>query len=141
MDEADSLFLKFKQAADDSLSLTSSNAESIFVEGMITLMLSRMSHGLHHPGKCRDPCRRVHGTRLSSPEQCPLALPSDPYTASLRSEIESDTHEFEAESWSLSVDPAYAKKQKREVVKRQDVLYGRRPRAAAAAFHAPSLPF
>ncbi|XP_008049050.2 rho guanine nucleotide exchange factor 18 [Carlito syrichta] len=79
MDEADSVFLKFKLAADDSLSLTSSNAESIFVE--------------------------------------------DPYTASLRNEIESDSHEFEAESWSLAVDPAYAKKQKREVVKRQDVLY------------------
>ncbi|XP_005632985.2 rho guanine nucleotide exchange factor 18 isoform X1 [Canis lupus familiaris] len=79
MDEADSVFLKFKQAADDSLSLTSSNAEPIFVE---------------------DPC-----------------------TASLRSEIESDAREFEAESWSLSVDAAYAKKQKREVVKRQDVLY------------------
>ncbi|XP_023601771.1 rho guanine nucleotide exchange factor 18 isoform X3 [Myotis lucifugus] len=79
MDEADSVFLKFKQAADDSLSLTSSNAESIFVE--------------------------------------------DPYTASLRSEIESDAHEFEAESWSLSVDPAYAKEQKKEVAKRQDVIY------------------
>uniref|UniRef100_H0WKN8 Rho/Rac guanine nucleotide exchange factor 18 n=1 Tax=Otolemur garnettii TaxID=30611 RepID=H0WKN8_OTOGA len=79
MDEADSVFLKFKQAADDSLSLTSSNTESIFVE--------------------------------------------DPYAASLRSEIESDSHEFEAESWSLAVDLAYAKKQKREVVKRQDVLY------------------
>ncbi|XP_036168263.1 rho guanine nucleotide exchange factor 18 isoform X2 [Myotis myotis] len=79
MDEADSVFLKFKQVADDSLSLTSSNAESIFVE--------------------------------------------DPYTASLRSEIESDAHEFEAESWSLSVDPAYAKEQKKEVAKRQDVIY------------------
>ncbi|KAL4673507.1 hypothetical protein H8959_017441 [Pygathrix nigripes] len=79
MDEADSVFLKLKQTADDSLSLTTSNAESIFVE--------------------------------------------DPYTASLRSEIESDGHEFEAESWSLAVDPAYARKQKREVVKRQDVLY------------------
>uniref|UniRef100_A0A452RY24 Rho/Rac guanine nucleotide exchange factor 18 n=1 Tax=Ursus americanus TaxID=9643 RepID=A0A452RY24_URSAM len=79
MDEADSVFLKFKQAADDSLSLTSSNAEPIFVE---------------------DPC-----------------------TASLRSEIEADARNFEAESWSLSVDAAYAKKQKKEVVKRQDILY------------------
>lgn len=79
MDEADSVFLKLKQAADDSLSLTSSNAESVFIE--------------------------------------------DPYIASLRCEIESDAHEFEAESWSLSVDLAYAKKQKKEVVKRQDVLY------------------
>uniref|UniRef100_A0A8C9NWK7 Rho guanine nucleotide exchange factor 18 n=1 Tax=Spermophilus dauricus TaxID=99837 RepID=A0A8C9NWK7_SPEDA len=79
MDEADSVVLKFKQATDDSLALTSSNTESVFVE--------------------------------------------DPYTASLRSEVESDTHEFEAESWSLAVDLAYAKKQKKEVVKRQDVLY------------------
>ncbi|KAM6167254.1 rho guanine nucleotide exchange factor 18 isoform 2-T2 [Erethizon dorsatum] len=79
MDEADSAFLKFKQVAEDSLSLTPSNTEPVFVE--------------------------------------------DHYTASLRSEIESDAHEFEAESWSLAVDPAYAKKQKREVVKRQDVLY------------------
>ncbi|KAB0357433.1 hypothetical protein FD754_001589 [Muntiacus muntjak] len=47
----------------------------------------------------------------------------DPYTASLKSEIEADAREFEAESWSLSVDPEYVKKQKREVVKRQDVLY------------------
>ncbi|XP_055969126.1 rho guanine nucleotide exchange factor 18 isoform X2 [Sorex fumeus] len=79
MDETDGLFLKFKPVADDSLSLTSSNTDSVFVE--------------------------------------------DPYTASLRSELEADTHEFEAESWSLSVEPAYAKKQKKEVVKRQDVLY------------------
>lgn len=79
MDEADTVFLKYKQAADDSLSLTSSNAEPVFVE---------------------DPC-----------------------TASLRSEIESDARDFEAESWSLSVDAAYAKKQKKEVVKRQDVIY------------------
>ncbi|XP_051018896.1 rho guanine nucleotide exchange factor 18 isoform X1 [Acomys russatus] len=79
MDEADSVFSKLKQTADDSLSLTSSNAESVFIE--------------------------------------------DPSIASLRCEIESDAHEFEAESWSLSVDLAYAKKQKKEVVKRQDVLY------------------
>ncbi|XP_056677972.1 rho guanine nucleotide exchange factor 18 isoform X3 [Monodelphis domestica] len=47
----------------------------------------------------------------------------DSYSASLRSEIEADAQEFEAESWSLSVEPAYAKKQKREVLKRQDVIY------------------
>ncbi|XP_076977566.1 rho guanine nucleotide exchange factor 18 isoform X2 [Tamandua tetradactyla] len=79
MDETDSVFLKLKQAADDSLLLTSSNAESVFVE--------------------------------------------DPYATSLRSELEADAQEFESESWSLAVDLAFAKKQKREVVKRQDVLY------------------
>uniref|UniRef100_A0A673VEG0 Rho guanine nucleotide exchange factor 18 n=1 Tax=Suricata suricatta TaxID=37032 RepID=A0A673VEG0_SURSU len=90
MDEADSVFLKFKQAADDSLSLTSSNAEPISVE---------------------DPC-----------------------TASLRSEIESDARDFEAESWSLSVDAAFAKKQRREVAKRQDVLYGEKSRTVTPTF-------
>ena len=42
MDEADSVFLKFKQAADDSLSLTSSNAEPIFVEGTALWLLSQV---------------------------------------------------------------------------------------------------
>ncbi|XP_072456933.1 rho guanine nucleotide exchange factor 18 isoform X3 [Notamacropus eugenii] len=79
MDEADSGFLKFKQATDDSLSLASSTTESIFLE--------------------------------------------DSYSASLRSEIEADAQEFEAESWSLSVELPYAKKQKKEVLKRQDVIY------------------
>ncbi|XDC55418.1 hypothetical protein R6Z07M_006600 [Ovis aries] len=79
MDETDALFPKLKQVADDSLFLTSSSTEPIFIE--------------------------------------------DPYTASLRGEVDADAHEFEAESWSLSVDPEYVKKQKREVVKRQDVLY------------------
>ncbi|XP_052555649.1 rho guanine nucleotide exchange factor 18 isoform X2 [Tympanuchus pallidicinctus] len=47
----------------------------------------------------------------------------DAYSLSLRSEIETDAHEFEAESWSLAVEQSYAKKQKKEVVKRQDVIY------------------
>ncbi|XP_074061238.1 rho guanine nucleotide exchange factor 18 isoform X3 [Macrotis lagotis] len=47
----------------------------------------------------------------------------DSYSASLRSEIEADAQEFEAESWSLSVELPYAKKQKKEVMKRQDVIY------------------
>ncbi|XP_045044200.2 rho guanine nucleotide exchange factor 18 isoform X3 [Desmodus rotundus] len=78
MDEADSVFLKLKQAADDSLSLTPSSTESTLIE---------------------DSC------------------------TALRSEIESDSREFEAESWSLSVEPSYAKERKKEVVKRQDVIY------------------
>ncbi|XP_016072925.1 PREDICTED: rho guanine nucleotide exchange factor 18 isoform X3 [Miniopterus natalensis] len=58
-----------------------------------------------------------------TPSSAESILVEDPCTASLRSEIEADAHGFEAESWSLSVDPAYAKEQKKEVVKRQDVLY------------------
>ncbi|NWX17086.1 ARHGI factor, partial [Aegotheles bennettii] len=47
----------------------------------------------------------------------------DAYFVSLRSEIETDAHEFEAESWSLAVEQSYAKKQKKDVIKRQDVIY------------------
>ncbi|NWU66533.1 ARHGI factor, partial [Pterocles burchelli] len=47
----------------------------------------------------------------------------DAYYVSLRSEIETDAHEFEAESWSVAVEQPYAKRQKKEVIKRQDVIY------------------
>ncbi|NXT26833.1 ARHGI factor, partial [Syrrhaptes paradoxus] len=47
----------------------------------------------------------------------------DAYSVSLRSEIETDAHEFEAESWSVAVEQPYAKRQKKEVIKRQDVIY------------------
>ncbi|GAB0200629.1 rho guanine nucleotide exchange factor 18 [Grus japonensis] len=47
----------------------------------------------------------------------------DTYSVSLRSEIETDAHEFEAESWSVAVEQSYAKRQKKDVIKRQDVIY------------------
>ncbi|XP_059847272.1 rho guanine nucleotide exchange factor 18 isoform X1 [Hypanus sabinus] len=47
----------------------------------------------------------------------------DTIYASLKAELEVDSQEFEAESWSLAVDQAYAKKQSKEVIKRQDVIY------------------
>ncbi|XP_064898536.1 rho guanine nucleotide exchange factor 18 isoform X7 [Columba livia] len=47
----------------------------------------------------------------------------DAYSVSLRSEIETDAHEFEAESWSVAVEQPYVKRQKRDVIKRQDVIY------------------
>ncbi|NWU35972.1 ARHGI factor, partial [Hylia prasina] len=47
----------------------------------------------------------------------------DAYSVSLRSEIETDAHEFEAESWSVAVEQPYAKRQRKDVVKRQDVIY------------------
>ncbi|XP_071434082.1 rho guanine nucleotide exchange factor 18 isoform X1 [Pithys albifrons albifrons] len=46
----------------------------------------------------------------------------DAYSVSLRSEIETDAHEFEAESWSVAVEQAYANRH-RNVKKRQDVIY------------------
>ncbi|KAH0625720.1 hypothetical protein JD844_033923 [Phrynosoma platyrhinos] len=47
----------------------------------------------------------------------------DAHFASLRNELETDAREFEAQSWSLAVEPSYVKKQEREVIKRQDVIY------------------
>ncbi|NXU90370.1 ARHGI factor, partial [Xiphorhynchus elegans] len=46
----------------------------------------------------------------------------DAYSVSLRSEVETDAHEFEAESWSVAVEQAYANRHK-NVKKRQDVIY------------------
>ncbi|NWH66801.1 ARHGI factor, partial [Geococcyx californianus] len=47
----------------------------------------------------------------------------DAYSVSLRSETETDAHEFEAESWSVAVEEPYAKRQRKDVRKRQDVIY------------------
>ncbi|XP_054252319.1 rho guanine nucleotide exchange factor 18 isoform X1 [Indicator indicator] len=47
----------------------------------------------------------------------------DAYSVSLRSEIETDAHEFEAESWSVAVEQSYVKRQRKDVIKRQDVIY------------------
>ncbi|CAI9536196.1 unnamed protein product, partial [Staurois parvus] len=43
--------------------------------------------------------------------------------ASVRSELEADAVELETESWSSAVEPPFARKQKKEVIKRQDVIY------------------
>nr|DBA28591.1 TPA: hypothetical protein GDO54_008920 [Pyxicephalus adspersus] len=45
------------------------------------------------------------------------------FYSSVRSELETDAVELETESWSSSVEPPFAKKQKKEVIKRQDVIY------------------
>lgn len=55
--------------------------------------------------------------------ECAFGL--DAYSVSLRSEIETDAHEFEAESWSVAVEQSYVKRQRRDVIKRQDVIYGK----------------
>ncbi|TRZ01447.1 hypothetical protein DNTS_023545 [Danionella cerebrum] len=50
-------------------------------------------------------------------------LVEDAYYASLRSELEAITQDFELESWSLVVDQQFLKKHSKEAVKRQDVIY------------------
>ncbi|XP_055968404.1 rho guanine nucleotide exchange factor 28 isoform X3 [Sorex fumeus] len=40
-----------------------------------------------------------------------------------RSDLSSDAQEFEAESWSLVVDPLFCSRQEKDVIKRQDVIF------------------
>lgn len=44
---------------------------------------------------------------------------------SLWSDLSSDAQEFEAESWSLVVDPSFCNRQEKDVIKRQDVIFGK----------------
>lgn len=39
-------------------------------------------------------------------------------------DLRTDAQEFEAESWSLVVDPMFCSKQEKDVIKRQDVIFG-----------------
>lgn len=45
--------------------------------------------------------------------------------SSLWSDLSSDAQEFEAESWSLVVDPSFCSRQDKDVIKRQDVIFGK----------------
>ncbi|KAH0628030.1 hypothetical protein JD844_008693 [Phrynosoma platyrhinos] len=47
----------------------------------------------------------------------------DDVDAPLWSDLSTDTLEFEAESWSLVVDPSFCNKQEKDVIKRQDVIF------------------
>lgn len=43
----------------------------------------------------------------------------------MRAELDADAQDLEAESWSLAVEPQHVKKHTKEMVKRQDVIYGK----------------
>lgn len=42
----------------------------------------------------------------------------------LMSDFEMDEKDFEADSWSLAVDSSFLQQHKKEVMKKQDVIYG-----------------
>ena len=42
----------------------------------------------------------------------------------LMGEFEADSKELEADSWSLTQDKKFLKQLKKDVIKRQDVIYG-----------------
>ena len=54
----------------------------------------------------------------------PAPSPPDVHYVAVRAELEADAQDLEAESWSLSVDQQCVKKYSKEMVKRQDVIYG-----------------
>lgn len=39
-------------------------------------------------------------------------------------DLRTDAQEFEAESWSLAVDPIFCSEQEKDVIRRQDVIFG-----------------
>jgi len=55
----------------------------------------------------------------------PLLPSAESHYAAVRAELESDAQDLEADSWSSAVDQQYLKKHSKEVVKRQDVIYGK----------------
>ncbi|KAM4604971.1 rho guanine nucleotide exchange factor 18a [Polymixia lowei] len=59
---------------------------------------------------------------LASSAAEPINLEDDHY-ATLRSELECDAQDLQAESWSVAVDQNYLKALHKEAVKRQDVIY------------------
>uniref|UniRef100_A0A8C6ZZD1 Phorbol-ester/DAG-type domain-containing protein n=1 Tax=Nothoprocta perdicaria TaxID=30464 RepID=A0A8C6ZZD1_NOTPE len=48
----------------------------------------------------------------------------DDVDSSQWTDLSTEAQEFEAESWSLIVDPAFCSKQEKDVIKRQDVIFG-----------------
>lgn len=61
----------------------------------------------------------------------------DIYYVSLLEELELDGQEFEADSWSMAVDSSYLQAHRKDVIKRQDVIYGDRnivPFSAVACY-------
>lgn len=48
----------------------------------------------------------------------------DIYYTSVLEEMEFDGQDFKADSWSMAVDSSYLQTHRKNVIKRQDVIYG-----------------
>lgn len=58
----------------------------------------------------------------------PLSLwppPGETYYASVLEEMEKEGKDFEADSWSMAVESSYLQTHRKDVIKRQDVIYGK----------------
>lgn len=62
--------------------------------------------------------------KFSDIKQAWCLLLGEGYFTSLLEEMEYEGREFEADSWSMAVDSAYLQTHRKDVIKRQDVIYG-----------------
>ncbi len=53
-----------------------------------------------------------------------LLLLGEGYFTSLLDDLEFEDQEFEADSWSMAVDSTYLQTHRKDIIKRQDVIYG-----------------
>ncbi|KAG9332236.1 hypothetical protein JZ751_015527 [Albula glossodonta] len=67
--------------------------------------------------------RQPEDTGAPTPFSTDSSIAEDVEYGSLSAELESDAHDFEAESWSSVVDPQYLQMYQKEAIKRQDVIY------------------
>lgn len=56
---------------------------------------------------------------------CPLSVPTDCVDTCVQGDISADAADYEAESWSLTVEHKFCKRHDKRAVKRQDVIYGK----------------
>lgn len=60
-----------------------------------------------------------------SPPHTFVALGTEMVDSRLMGDFEADVKELEADSWSVTIDKKYLKQLKKDIIKRQDVIYGR----------------
>ncbi|XP_078054870.1 rho guanine nucleotide exchange factor 18-like [Mustelus asterias] len=97
---------------------SSTSANSITTHGIIAgEMEQEVENGIPKSKSCAEETPNLASSSAES------LVAEDTIYASLKAELEADGQDFEAESWSLAVDQTYAKKQSKEVIKRQDVIY------------------
>nr|KAF6439747.1 Rho guanine nucleotide exchange factor 28 [Rousettus aegyptiacus] len=72
--------------------------------------------------RCRSHSDELLQSMGSSPSTDSFLM-EDVVDSSLWSDLSNDAQEFEAESWSLVVDPSFCSRQEKDVIKRQDVIF------------------
>uniref|UniRef100_A0A8C6RTH2 Rho guanine nucleotide exchange factor 28 n=1 Tax=Nannospalax galili TaxID=1026970 RepID=A0A8C6RTH2_NANGA len=80
------------------------------------------SEGDNNNWRSRSHSDELFQSMGSSPSMESFVM-EDVVDSSLWSDLSNDAQEFEAESWSLVVDPSFCSRQEKDVIKRQDVIF------------------